>query len=318
MSHENEPCATIRPMTNERWTRETVPPAPELAVWKTEDRKADVLCLHGISAQHRSFNALASNLAETPDVIEKVALAALDLRGRGDSEKPESGYGPAAHSDDILRTLDHLGVEKISLCGHSMGAFVAMRFALDHPDRVRAMVLLDGGWPREENPQEASEEDRRAIEEGLARAFSRLDRTFRSPEEYLDFWFPGQNLTPEDLPPDLADYYLDDLAPVEGGGYNPKATREAAEEDSIAFTDEALTADEMRSIECPVALVRAEQGFFPGSDPLFSDEARDVLASALDLRRAVFLPGANHYTMMWQPHVEGWARLLRETSWADE
>lgn len=306
----------IRTMTTGAWRKETIPGDPELAVWRTGDSDPDVLCLHGISAQHRSFNALASSLASGPD--EAVGLAALDLRGRGDSGKPESGYGLAAHSGDVLGALDLLGIEEAVICGHSMGAFVATKFALDHPERVRALVLLDGGWPREEDPAEVSEEDAKAMEEGLSRAFSRLDRTFASPEEYLDFWFPGQGFAPSDLPPDLADYYLYDLAPSggESGGYNPKASRKAAEEDTVAVAAEAPTATEMRDIECPVALVRAEEGFFPGTRALIPDEARDVMAEALKIRREVFLPGANHYTMMWQPYVEPWSGLLKDLSWA--
>lgn len=296
-------------MNPKRWNQNKVPGSPELAVWTTDDKAPEILCLHGISAQHRSFNALAG-ATDTP-------LAALDFRGRGDSEKPDSGYGLAAHSGDVLRSLDHLGMEKAVICAHSMGAFVAMRFALDHPERVRSIVLLDGGWPREEDPEAVSEEERKAIEEGLARSFSRLDRTFESPEEYLDFWFSGQNLKPEDLPPELADYYLYDLAETPEG-LNPKASSKAAEEDAVAVAAESLTAKEMREVACPVALVRAEQGFFPGSEPLISDAARDVIAGALDLRREIFLPGASHYTMMWQPHVAGWASLVENTGWVSE
>ncbi|WP_119065823.1 alpha/beta fold hydrolase [Rubrobacter indicoceani] len=299
-------------MRDQTWIKDPVPKTrdtPGLALWKTPGERPAVLCLHGISAQHRSFNALASAV-ETP-------LAALDLRGRGDSEKPESGYGLAAHAEDLIRTLDHLGLERAILCGHSMGAFVATRFACDHPERVRALVLLDGGWPREEDPEAVSEEDRKALEEGLARAFSRLDRTFASAEEYLDFWFPGQKLRPSDLPPDLADYYLYDLAPVDSG-YRPKASRKAAEEDSVAVAAQSLSADELRGVKCPVSLVRAEQGFFPGSEPLIADAVRDVMVDALDVKREVLLPGSTHYTMMWQPHVAGWSQLVENTGWTGE
>ena len=66
-----------------------------------------------------------------------------------------------------------------------MGAFVALKTALASPDRVRALVLLDGGWPRiETRPEEMSDEEKEeaaALEEGLARAFRRLDMTFEAP-----------------------------------------------------------------------------------------------------------------------------------------
>ncbi|MDP8950985.1 MAG: alpha/beta hydrolase [Actinomycetota bacterium] len=259
-----------------------------LAFGRVGEGPEPVLALHGITAQHRAFNALARHF-QYPD-----GMVALDLRGRGDSAKPPSGsYGLAAHAEDVIRTLDHLRVEKGILAGHSSGAFVALRTALSYPERVRAIVLVDGGWPRPEEPSEPGEQ----IQQGLERAFRRLDMVFETPEDYLDYWFPDQNLTLEDLPPDLADYYLYDLERVEGG-YTPKASREAAEEDAESSLFESPTAAELRGVGCPVALVRAAEGFFPGYDPLVSDEARDAMAEALDLRSERLLSGANHYTVL--------------------
>jgi lipase len=101
-----------------------------------------VLCLHGITAQHRAFTALARYLGSSR------SLVGVDLRGRGDSAKPESGYRLEAHARDVIRVLDYLGLHRAVILGHSMGGFVALKTALSSPDRVRALVLLDGGWPR--------------------------------------------------------------------------------------------------------------------------------------------------------------------------
>src|ERR687893_898357 len=208
------------------WNKGSVTGEVRLAFGRVGEGPEPILALHGITAQHRTFNATARYL-EHPD-----GIVALDLRGRGDSGKPSPGnYGLGRHARDAIRTLDYLGVERGVLVGHSMGAFVALHTALHYPDRVRGLVLLDGGWPRSE--VEPDEEEAAAIAEGLERAYSRLDMVFETPNDYLDFWFPGQNLTLEDLPPDL------------------------------------------------------------------SDETRDVMAGALDLRLEHRLQGANHYTMMF-------------------
>ena len=273
-----------------------------------------VVCLHGITAQHRAFTSAARRVGPDRDLV------GVDLRGRGDSDKPDAGYGLEAHAADVVRVLDHLDLENATVAGHSMGAFVALKTALLYPDRVRALVLLDGGWPRAEAPsqEEMTEEQEReaaAIREGLARALSRLEMVFETPEDYLDFWFPDGNLTMADLPPDLADYYLYDLQEVEGG-FNPKCSTDAAKQDSPDVTETSPTADEMRDVGCPVALVRASEGFFPGSRPLIPDATRDVMAGALDIRSEMVLPGANHYTMMWEPHAATWANLLRSDGWA--
>ena len=291
-------------MERSLWTADRVPGEVELAIWRAGSGQKPLICLHGITAHHRAFNALARHLGPSRGVV------GVDLRGRGDSGKPESGYGLEAHASDVIRVLDHLGLKRAVILGHSMGGFVALKTALSYTERVRALVLLDGGWPRVEvSPEEMSEEQKQeaaAIEEGLERAFRRLDMTFESPEDYLNFWFPGQNLTMEDLPPDLADYYLYDLEEVEGG-YRPKASRAAAEEDSPSVSSTSPTAEEMRGVKCPVALVRASAGFFPGSDPVVSEEIRDAMAEVLDLRSDTVVEGANHYTMLWPKYTRVWA-----------
>jgi len=300
-------------MEESPWKSERVPGEVAISVNRAGSGPDPVVCLHGITAQHRAFTTAARLVG--PDR----GLVGVDLRGRGDSDKPESGYGLGAHAADLIRVLDHLGLRDATIAGHSMGAFVALRAALTYPDRVRALVLLDGGWPRAEvqTQGDMTEEQKReaeAIREGLARAFSRLDMVFETPDDYLAFWFPDQNLTMADLPQDLADYYRYDLQEVEGG-YNPKCLSDAAKQDSPDVTETSPTADEMRAVGCPVALVRAAEGFFPGSRPLIPDATRDVMVGTLDVRREMVLEGANHYTMLWPPHNRRWAGLLRSNGW---
>jgi pimeloyl-ACP methyl ester carboxylesterase len=300
-------------MEGSPWRSEKVPGDVALSIGRAGDGPDPVVCLHGITAQHRAFTSAARHVGPAR------GLVGVDLRGRGDSDKPDSGYGLEAHAGDLVRVLDHLGLENATVAGHSMGAFVALKAALLFPERIRALVLLDGGWPRTETPseEEMTEEQRReaeAIQEGLARAFSRLDMTFETPEAYLDFWFPDQDLKMDDLPPDLADYYRYDLQRVEGG-YNPKCSSEAARQDSPDVTRTSPTAEELRGVRCPVALVRAGQGFFPGSRPLIPDGTRDVMAGALDLRWETSLQDANHYAMLWPEYTPKWADILRDDSW---
>jgi lipase len=146
---------------------------------------------------------------------------------------------------------------------------------------------------------EADEKEAAAVQKGLQRAFRRLGMVFETSEHYLDFWFPGGNFTLEGLPPDLADYYSYDLERTDGG-FVPKASREAAEEDALSILSESPTAAALGGVGCPVALIRAAEGFFPGSEPLVSDKAREAMAKTLDLRSERLLPGANHYTMFYE------------------
>lgn len=71
----------------------------------------------------------------------------------------------------------------------------------------------------------------------------------------------------------------------------------------------------MRVVTFPVALVRASEGFFPGSAPLIPDGARDAMAGALDLRSEILVEDSNHYTMLWPEHTPKWAGILSDDSW---
>ncbi|MBV9453978.1 MAG: alpha/beta fold hydrolase, partial [Rubrobacter sp.] len=105
------------------WRVGAVPGEVRLAFGRTGEGPDPVLAMHGITAQHRAFNSVARCL-QHPD-----GMVAMDLRGRGDSEKPSSSYGLDAHAQDAIRTLDHIGIERAVLVGHSMGAFIALHSA---------------------------------------------------------------------------------------------------------------------------------------------------------------------------------------------
>ena len=103
-------------MERSLWKKERVPGEVELAICRAGEGPDPVVCLHGITAQHRAFNAAARYLESS------IGLVGVDLRGRGDSDKPESGYNLEAHAADVVRVLDHLGLQSAVLAGHSMAA----------------------------------------------------------------------------------------------------------------------------------------------------------------------------------------------------
>ena len=67
---------------------------------------------------------------------------AVDLRGYGDSEKPATGYSIPQFSTDLIKLADALQIKKAVWVGVSMGGMILQRLALDHPERVRALVLV--------------------------------------------------------------------------------------------------------------------------------------------------------------------------------
>jgi pimeloyl-ACP methyl ester carboxylesterase len=93
--------------------------------------------LHGFGGSARNFRPQARALRS------RWRTALFDVRGHARSEAPRDGtaYAPERFEADLGRVLDHLGEERCVVGGLSMGAGIALRFALRHPERVRAMVL---------------------------------------------------------------------------------------------------------------------------------------------------------------------------------
>ncbi|MGW5170418.1 alpha/beta fold hydrolase [Streptomyces nodosus] len=101
-----------------------------------------VLLLHGYPQTHLIWHHVAPRLAETHTVV------LTDLRGYGDSDKPPSdaGHGPYAKrvmARDQLTVMRTLGFERFAVVGHDRGGRVGHRLALDHPDAVSALAVLD-------------------------------------------------------------------------------------------------------------------------------------------------------------------------------
>jgi 3-oxoadipate enol-lactonase len=96
----------------------------------------DVVLLHAGIADRRMWNPQIPVLART------FRITAYDLRGFGKSPMVE---GPFAHYRDLRALLDSLGVERAALVGASLGGSVAIDFALEHPERVSALILADPG-----------------------------------------------------------------------------------------------------------------------------------------------------------------------------
>jgi len=101
-----------------------------------------LLLLHGNPLTHVSWHKIGPTLAQSFTVI------APDLRGYGDSSKPDGGPDHAAYTframgDDMFQVMDHFGFDRFGVAGHDRGARVGFRMALDQPDRVTRLAALD-------------------------------------------------------------------------------------------------------------------------------------------------------------------------------
>ncbi|MCW2842338.1 MAG: lip3 [Nocardioides sp.] len=105
-----------------------------------------VLFIHGILGSQRQWTHLVDELDDDQRVLVP------DLFGHGESEKPLGDYSLGAHAAAMRDLLDHLGIERVTLVGHSLGGGVAMQFYYLFPERVDRLVLVaSGGLGREVN-----------------------------------------------------------------------------------------------------------------------------------------------------------------------
>jgi len=71
----------------------------------------------------------------------------VDLRGHGDSDKPDDGYTIPNFADDVAAVCGALSLNKPVIVGHSMGGAIALSLSVRHPELARAIVMLDGALP---------------------------------------------------------------------------------------------------------------------------------------------------------------------------
>jgi pimeloyl-ACP methyl ester carboxylesterase len=103
-----------------------------------------IVCIHGLGVVDHSSMAftLGMPLATTAEVI------LYDLRGRGRSEVAPTGYRVADHVADLVALLDALGIDRpVHLLGGSYGGCVAVMAALEHPERVASLIMIDAHFP---------------------------------------------------------------------------------------------------------------------------------------------------------------------------
>jgi non-heme chloroperoxidase len=126
-----------------------------------------LVLLHGYSDSWFSFSRLLPLLPPAYHVY------ALSLRGHGDSERPATGYGIDALAADVVALLDAVGVDRVTLVGHSLGSIVARHVAATRPDRVRRLALIGTIATPVNEAALALREEVRALEDPVPEAFVR-------------------------------------------------------------------------------------------------------------------------------------------------
>ena len=116
-------------------TVETPGEEPVRLFWTAEGSGPPLLLVRGLGRSHRFFEPIVPHLADRFTVIR------FDNRGCGQSDTPTTAYTTQKMAADCVAVLDAAGVESAWVLGMSMGGMIALDMALDHPDRVRGLIL---------------------------------------------------------------------------------------------------------------------------------------------------------------------------------
>lgn len=257
------------------------------AIWGPDDPAAPtVLAVHGVTASHKSWAYLAEAL---PDV----RIIAPDLRGRGRSNQLPGPYGMTTHAHDLAAVLEDLADGPLVVVGHSMGGFASLVLADLFPERVRSLVLVDGGLPLRV-PAGLSDEE--VISSVLGPAAERLNATFPSREVYRSFWRQHPAFSADWGP--LVDAYVDYDLTGEEPELRPATRYEAMAEDTADLHRGASLLAALDRLTVNTDVLRAPRGLLNEPTALYAPGYLESWAAKLPALRVTQVPDVNHYTII--------------------
>jgi pimeloyl-ACP methyl ester carboxylesterase len=214
----------------------------------------------------------------TPVLLEGRRIVALDLSGNGDSGHRDA-YSPRLWGEELAAVIRECAGGRATVVGHSMGGWVAIVCAADHPELVAAAILLNSSVRR---PEPGTESEPRGMPE-------RPPRRFRSREEAIASF----RLVPEQ--PVLDPAFVREVAEAslrrQDGGWRWKFDPAIAQR----FND-GLVRDYLERVRCPLHLV------YGSEDPIVSAQtAADIAAMTGRRVPATVIPGAHHHALLDHP-----------------
>ena len=263
----------------------------DLAVlsWPAADPGAPtVVLVHGITG-----NALA--WAATAEAVDgQVNLLALDMRGRAHSRDLSAPWGIDADADDVVAVLDHAGLDTCVLAGHSLGAFVACVVAAREPERIEAVLAVDGG-ARYALPPGADLDA--VLDLTVGPALQKLSLTFPDAEAYLDF-HRGHPSFVGNWSPQLTAYLGRDTLRLADGTVASSCVEAAIRADGRQLIVDESVQQAINAARCPITLLYAERGILNQPQGFYTEAILDAAGIDRDRVAAALVPGTNHYTIV--------------------
>lgn len=258
-----------------------------------------VVALHGLTSTSAVWGDLAARLPTVP-------VLAPDLPGRGGSVGVAAAPGLPGLAAAVVRVVDTLGLRRVVVVGHSMGAFLAPLVVDQLGGRVVAVVLLDGGVP----PEPSVLLRPLVVRTLFTVQMRRLVRTWPDVDRYTRVAEGGAADHRPDLHVGFRGWSEAVLEPREGG-FRPRLDARRIVADGVASLTRPAHLAELRQTAAPVHLLAAARGANDTRPAFLSD-------AAIAAGRAV-LPGlawdrvqANHATLLFEPMTASVvAKLLR-------
>ncbi|MBI2284220.1 MAG: alpha/beta fold hydrolase [Bacteroidetes bacterium] len=238
-----------------------------------------LLLLHGLTANAHAFDGLlAAGLGNHFHILS------VDLRGRGLSDQPATGYTMKEHAADIIALLDHRQATQVVICGHSFGAFLALYLAAYFPERVEKLILMDAAVKMHPKTKEM-----------LGPAMARLGQRFASFDAYLDKVKQAPYLSFWDET--MRSYYEADIYTLADGTVMPRSKPEHMMEAVLKGSLGEPWAELIKENKKPSILINAPGIYTMDAALLPADLAMETV-NGMENCRYVAVSG-NHQTMLY-------------------
>lgn len=253
----------------------------QLARW--EGKREQIFCIHGLTANSRCWDRIVSEL--TPEFH----VLAMDLRGRGLSDKPLKGYSIEQHVRDIYCLMEDQKLERVTLMGHSLGAYISLAFAARHPDRVKKMILIDAGGHLSQSRWDK-------VHVAIKPSVDRLGQVFPSFEDYTAPLKQAPFLQPWTR--FLDTYFHYEIEDVNSGVRSRTPVEGILEEISNIRSFDAARL--YPAISCPVLILRATHGILSRDDMVLTENAAERMVREIADAGCVDVTNSNHYSILFE------------------
>ena len=226
-----------------------------------------VVLIHGYTDNARDWVPML------PYVSKRYRLILVDIRGHGQSSKPECCYTRLDFAYDIKLLLDALGVQKADIVGHSLGSIIAQTFAEYWPERTAHVALISStGGPPPDRPKKPPQFD-------FAAEIRKLKEPIEADSPFMIAWWDS----PTPVDPDFIRRQRKDAAGIPLRVW-------------LAVLDQALPADNIYGdLQSSLPRLKAPTLLIWGSkDPIMEEDVRQSLRNALPNAQVKIFDGLGH------------------------